>query len=87
MIKFRMLSKHDLESARLIAQDLRSRGFEVTDVGEADILRDEDNVKEDEVYVIHAQGSAWDYLKFRNLVTSEKYGLREFRYEGVRTLG
>lgn len=87
MIKFRMLSKHDLESARLIAQDLRSRGFEVTDVGEADILRNADNVKEDEVYVIHAQGSAWNYLKFRNLVTSAEYGLREFRYEGVRTLG
>lgn len=87
MIEFRVLSKHNVESARCIVQDLRSRGFEVTDVREADILRDEDNVKEDEVYVIHAQGTAWDYLQFRNLVTSEKYGLREFRYEGVRTLG
>ena len=85
MINFRVLTEANLDQAARVAHDLCTRGFNVVNVLSADILRDEDNAKVSECFAVCCQGSAWDYLQLRKDLT-ENYGLREIKWEGVRTL-
>lgn len=87
MINFRVMCEHSDETLVKMISDLtNNRGFHLVEIRSCDIERDEDNAKVGEAFVICLKGHAWDYLQFRKELVNE-YSLREFKYEGVRTLG
>lgn len=85
MINFRVLTEANLDQVARVANDLYARGFIVVNVLSVDILRDEDNAKVNKGFAVCCKGSAWDYLQLRKELTKE-YGLREIKWEGIRTL-
>jgi len=87
MINFRVMCEFNPDTlVKMLCDLINNRNFHLVEIRTCDIERDEDNVKVGEAYVICLKGSAWDYLQFRKELINE-YGLREFKYEGVRTLG
>ena len=85
MINFRVIAEANFEQMAKVVRDLYERGFDVVDVLSADILRDEDNTKVGECFAVCCRGSAWNYLQLRKELT-KKHGLREIKWEGIRTL-
>jgi len=86
MIRFNLAIKNNEEYLYGAIRELTNRGFIVTGLKECDILRDGTDEKTGEAYVVECKGHAWDYLQFRKELITE-YKRREFKFEGVRTLG
>lgn len=86
MIRFNLAVENNDEYVVGAIYDLTSRGFIVIELQMADIVKDSNNEKTGEAVVIMCKGHAWDYIQFRKELIS-KYGRREFKFNGIRTIG
>lgn len=78
---FRVVTNHDDAIAKKAVADIRSFGIEVFGVREADIVKDSDNSKVDETYILECRGSLFDYKRLKKHIEAE-----EIIYEGFKTL-
>lgn len=77
---FQLLSPRDNDKVKNNASVLRKLGFEIFDLREADI-EDSNKSKIGEVYILLCRGTMGKYLELK-----EKFQLKEFIYEGLKTL-
>ena len=81
-MKFRVLTEYTRKNCTDIANDLKRRGFRITDLRQADILEDGTNRKVGDCYSLTAEGNFLKYLKLKR-----ESGLNERMWEGYKTLG
>ena len=81
-MEFRVLTEHTHKNCMDIANDLKRRGFRITDLRQADILEDGTNRKVGDCYSLTAKGNIFKYLKLKR-----ETGLNEHMWEGYKTLG
>lgn len=86
MIRFNLVAKNNDEYVVRAIDDLTSIGFIVIGLQTADVAKDSNNEKTGEAIVIMCKEHAWDYIQFRKELIS-KYGRREFKFNGIRTIG
>ena len=80
-LKFRVLTKNNIEAALNITGLLRNEGFEVYDCKESNIIKSSDSSDIGSVYVLCCVGLKSNYKKFK-----KKYQFTEIEYEGYETL-
>lgn len=80
-IKFRMLAQYNKEAVENMADLIRREGFEIYDLRGSDIVKNSDDSKISQVYILCCKGKKSEYERFKH-----KHKLDEITHEGFRTL-
>lgn len=78
---FNVLTQYHETALKCVSSNIRMNGCKVIDLREAEIRRDSDDSKVDDVYILVCSGNLLNYLRLKM-----KYRYDTIMYEGRKTL-